>query len=244
MGILVVFWMQRRRQPYLLMGWLWFVGTLVPVIGLVQAGGQSIADRYTYLPSIGMLVCGVWGAYELTRGWRSHVLGWWAAGGAAIVICLVLTPQQLGHWKDGEALFRHALQVTADNHIAHNNLGVAIGMKGQIDEAISQLQESVRLKPDYADAHSNLGNALLIKGQMDEAIHQLQEAVRLKPDHVAAHYNLGIALGAKGQLDEAIGQYQETMRLNADYADVKGNLAKALELKSKSKLRASDALKP
>ena len=138
-GLLLV---QRRRFPFLLMGWLWFLGTLVPVIGLVQSGDQAMADRFTYVPSLGVLILAVWGAYELTRRWRCHVIALSVAGSAAIVLCLVLTRQQLGYWQDSEALFRHALEVTENNYIAHCGLGDALVKKGQIDEAISQYQEA------------------------------------------------------------------------------------------------------
>ena len=151
------------------------------------------------MPSLGVLILAIWGAYELTRRWRYHVIALSVAGSAAIVLCLALTRQQLGYWKDSETLFRHALEVTENNYIAHNNLGDALVKKGQIDEAISQYQEALRLKPDYADAHNNLGIALFEKGQTDEAISQFQEAIRLKPDDAEAHYNLGIALVKKGQ---------------------------------------------
>ena len=132
LGISVLVWVQRRRHPYLLVGWLWFVGMLVPVIGVVQTGDQAMADRWTYLPSLGVLILAIWGACELTRRWRYQVLALSVAGGAAIVLCLALTRQQIGYWKDSEALFRHALEVTENNDLAHNGLGVALDKKGQM----------------------------------------------------------------------------------------------------------------
>ena len=153
---LAVFWLG-RRWPYLLVGWCWFLGTLIPVIGLTQGWGAFMADRFTYVPSIGVLILTVWGACELTRRWRYQAMALSVAGGAAIVLCLVLTRHQLGYWKDSETLFRHALEVTENNDVAHNNLGVALDKKGQTDEAIRQFQEAIRLKPDDAGAHNNLG---------------------------------------------------------------------------------------
>ena len=234
LGISMLLFAQRRRSPFLLMGWLWFVGMLVPVIGLVQVGDQAMADRYTYLPSLGLLILAIWGAYELTQRWRYAVVALSVAGWAAIVLCLVLTRQQLGHWKDSETLFRHALEVTENNHIAHNNLGNALEKKGQIDEAIRQFQEALRLKPDDALSHNNLGSALEKKGQTDEAISQYQEALRLKPDLALAHHNLGLALAEKGRNDEAISQYQEAIRLKPYYADPHYNLGIALGKKGRN----------
>ena len=227
-GISVLLFVQRRRYPFLLMGWLWFCGTLVPVIGLVQVGGQAMADRYTYIPSLGVLVLAVWGVYELTKSWHYRVVALSVAGSTAVVLCLALTRQQLGYWKDSEALFRHALEVTENNYLAHLNLGSALDEKGQIDEAIREFQEAIRLKPDYALAHNNLGIALDRKGQIDEAISQFQEAIRLKPDYAEAHNNLGMALVKKGQIDEAIREFQEAIRLKPDYAEAHNNLGMAL----------------
>ena len=215
-GISVLLFMKRGRYPYLLMGWLWFVGTLVPVIGLVQVGDQSLADRYTYIPSLGVLIFVIWGAYELSRRWRYHKITLSVTGSAAIVLCLALTRQQLGYWKDSETLFRHTLEVTENNYIAHILLGKALFDRSQTGEAISQYQEAIRLKPDYASAHNNLGDALLKKGQADEAINQYQEAIRLIPGNADARYNLGVAFLKKGQTDEAILQFQEAIHLKPD----------------------------
>ena len=224
---LVVLWLGRRR-PYLLVGWCWFLGTMIPVIGLTKGWGSFMADRFTYVPSIGVLILTVWGVCELTRGWRDRVAVLSVAGGTAIALCLTLTRQQIGYWQDSEALFRHAIEVTENNDRAYNCLGVALDQKGHLDEAIRQFQEAIRLEPDHPIAHYNLGIALDKKGQTDEPIHQFQEAVRLNPRYAEAHYNLGIVLGRHGQMDEAIHQYREAIRVKPDYAEAHNDLGIAL----------------
>jgi tetratricopeptide (TPR) repeat protein len=231
LGISALLFAKRRQYPFMLMGWLWYCGTLVPAIGLVQSGDQAMADRFTYLPSLGVLILVVWGAYELAGRRPYGAMAWSVAGSTAIVLCTVLTRQQIGYWKDSESLFRHALEVTEKNELAHNNLGSALDEKGQTDEAIRQYDEALRLKPDDATAHANLGMALARKGQTDAAIRQYQEALRLKPDYAEPHYSLGNVLARAGQIDDAMREYQEAVRLNPDYAAAHNNLGFALARK-------------
>ena len=228
LGISALAWMQRRRYPYLLMGWLWYCGTLVPVSQLLQTGAHAMADRYAYLPSLGVVILVIWGGYELIRAWRYQAVASWGAGGAVIVLCLALTRQQIGCWRNSETLFRHALEVTEDSFVAHANLGAVLAKRGQIDEAITQLQEGIRLRPKNALAHYNLGNALVEKGQIDEAIRHYHEALRLKPDRAEAHNNLGIAFYRQGRTGEAICEFQEALRVKLDYADARKNLVVVL----------------
>jgi Flp pilus assembly protein TadD len=231
LGISVLLFLQRRRSRFSLMGWLWFCGILVPVIGLVQVGSQAMADRYTYIATIGIMVALVWGLHGLTTDGRPQRIGLLAAGLATIVFCVVTTRQQLGHWQNSETLFRHALDVTKDNYLAHYNLAIALDKKGQTDDAIRQYQETIRVKPDQTVAHYNLGVALDKTGQIDDAIRQYEEAIRLKPDRAETHNGLGIALDKKGRVDDAIRQYQEALRLKPAYAEARNNLGIALDHK-------------
>jgi hypothetical protein len=205
-GTSVLFWQWHTKHPFLLMGWLWFLGTLVPVIGLVQAGDQSVADRYMYLPSLGLFILIVWGGNELTRRWRHRVTAISLAATGAIIACIYLTNQQLGYWQDSEILFEHALAVTKDNYIAQNNLGAFLLDHGHFDEAIGHLQEAIRLKPRDADAIYNLANVYYTENQFDEAINHYPAALRLEPDAASVHLNLGNAYVKKGQFEEAITQ--------------------------------------
>jgi tetratricopeptide (TPR) repeat protein len=244
LGISALVWVPRRRNPYLLIGWLWYCGTLVPMSQVIQTGAHAMADRSTYLPSLGVLILAIWGGCDLTRGWRFQAMAWLAAGGTAIVLCLALTRQQIGYWKDGETLFRHALAVTENNALARTALGTALDNKGQIDEAIRQFQESIRLNPVYADAHYNLGVAFFQRGRTAEAIRQFQEALRLEPDHAQAHNNLGTALGRQGQIDDAIHQFQEALRLKPDYAEARKNLGIVLAIKAAAAPPPGGSVKP
>jgi Flp pilus assembly protein TadD len=220
-----------RRLPYLAVGWTWYVVTLLPVIGLIPVGEFSRADRFTYVPLVGVFLMLAWVAFELTKGWRHHVIVLLVAGCAAIGLCGAWTRQQLGYWNNSETLFRHALAVTENNYMAHNCLGAALDEKGQLDEAIRQYQEAVRLQPNCVQAHFNLGIALGKKGQLDEAIRQYQEVIRLQPGSTTAHNNLGVVLVMKGNIDGAISQFQEVLRLKPDSVDGRNNLARALRRK-------------
>ena len=198
----------------MLMGWLWYLLTLAPVIGLIQVGGQAMADRYTYLPSVGLLIPAIWGMYDLTRDWTGHRVLLSAMGLVSVAICLVLTRQQLGYWKDSETLFWHAIDVTENNYIAHSNLGDDLFRRGRIDEASEQFEEAISIKPDFAPAHCNLGAAFASRGQLNQAISEYREAIRLKPDWPPPYNNLGIALARLGRMDEAEACYQQAVRLN------------------------------
>jgi tetratricopeptide (TPR) repeat protein len=214
----------RRRYPYLLIGWFWFFVTLVPVIGLVQVGGQSIADRYTYIPLIGLFIMGSWGVPDLMQGWRCRpaILGMLA--GVVISALTATTWQQLGYWKDNISLYQHTLQVTTGNYLILNNYGIALADGGRFDEAILQYQEALRAWPKSATAHVNLGAALAHQGKFAEAIGHYCEALKLIPDYALAHGNTGRALAHLGRIDEAIAHYEEALKIDPSLADVHLNL--------------------
>jgi protein O-mannosyl-transferase len=234
LGISVLVWVSRRRYPYLLMGWLWYCGTLVPVSQVIQTGAHAMADRWTYLPCLGVLILVVWGARELIQGWRYRALALSVTGGTAIVLCLALTRHQIGYWQESETLLRHTLAVSDNNGMIQRNLACALLDKGQIDEAIIHFREFVRLRPELGNSHYNLGIALYKKGQLDEAIQQLQETISLEPDDADAHHNLGTAFYQQGRIGEAISQFRETIRLQPDRAEAYNNLGTAFGMQGQT----------
>ena len=222
----VIWW--GRRGPWFVTGWFWYLGTLVPVIGLVQVGAQSMADRYTYVPSIGLFIMVCWCMPYRAMKQQTVKEIMQVAAVAAIAVCMVLSSLQVGYWKDSETLFRHALDVTQDNWVAHNNLGIALGRAGKREDAIKQWEQALRIRPDYAEAHNNLGLALSDAGKLTESIGHYEQALALKPDLVEADYNLGVALLRTGKPQDAISHLEQVLRMKPDYAAAHNNLGIAL----------------
>ncbi len=221
----------RLRNPYLMVGWFWFLVTLLPVIGIIQVGSQSMADRYSYIPVIGLFIMIAWGVPNLVKdlSFRQYLLSLLAA--AVIIALAVLTWQQLVYWQDNISLFRHSIQVATRSSTIHFSLGTALASKGDLDAAIHEYQETLRINPKYFEAHNNLGIALASKGDLDAAIHAYQKALRINPNYMEAHNNLGVALASKGDFNAAIHEYQETLRINPNYLEARINLGIALASK-------------
>lgn len=227
------------RRRYLTVGWLWYLGTLVPVIGLVQVGDQALADRYTYVPLIGVFIAASWGAHELLeRLPRWRVVG--IAVAAGILLALAWgTRWQLSHWRNSETLFSRALAVTRNNYIAHNNLGNVLDLSGRHDLAKAHYLETLRIRPDFAGTHYNLANVLFREGNLNDAVKHYAAAVELRPNYADAHFNLGVALTTLDRLDEALLHVEAALRLRPDFAEAhhqrglllsrRGNAAAALE---------------
>jgi Flp pilus assembly protein TadD len=218
------------RNPQFLMGWLWYLGTLVPVIGLVQVGRlQRMADRYTYLPLVGLFIIVAWAVPDgvIERPVRKRITA--VAAILLLVAYAVVCRLQVGYWENSETLFRHALKVTTNNTLAESNLAASLLKAGKIQEAISCYEQMLRDKPDDAGLHYSLGTALQTAGRMQEAIRQWEQAVRLDPDLAAAHNNLGTALLRQGKVQQAIEHYERALRIDPGDADVHYNLGIALE---------------
>jgi len=214
-----------RRFPYFFVGWLWYLGMLVPVIGLVQVGDQSHADRYTYLPQIGLYLLVTWAAKDLTASWHHHRQLFGVTGCGMIVVLMACAWKQTTYWHDSESLWRHSLTCTAGNYTAYNNLGYALAAQGRIAEAIWHYQKALEIYPDYAQANINLGRVFLDEGRLDNADKYLQRAIEIEPNSAEAHNDLGILLATQGKTDEAVEHYQRAIALDPDLAKAYNNLA-------------------
>lgn len=221
-------WLARKRSPYLIVGWLWFLGMLVPVIGLVQVGGAALADRYTYFSATGIFIIATFGACGLVNRFQFPKIILPAAAVLILAGCLKLTENQLRLWRDSETLFRHTVAVTKNNDVALVNLGVALDGQGRFDEALVPYREALRLAPERYQIHNNVGGVLDKMGQPEAALLEYREAVRLQPDVAFLHNGAGQMLAKLGRFDEATREFAEAVRLDPNYASPHFELAKTL----------------
>jgi protein O-mannosyl-transferase len=235
-GATAIAFIRRRQNPYLIVGWLWYLVMLIPVIGIVQVGLQGHADRYTYLPQIGLEIALVWLIWDLTKSCLSRrsdsakperaqkiVL---AGAGAFVVTTLsILSWKQTTHWRDTEALWRHTLAVTPDSDVAHAGLGGILFVRGQIDESIDHYERALRLRDGNVAAHFGLGRALAAKQKTDAAIFHFQKALGIQPDYVAASNDLGVLFASKGEIKQAVAAWEQSLSFDPDNADAANNIA-------------------
>jgi Flp pilus assembly protein TadD len=226
----VITWLAVRalpRYPYLAVGWFWYVVTLLPVIGIIQAGLQSRADRFLYVPHIGLSLAVAWGVSDLLRGSRIRA-ALPAIAGLVIFVLASAAQMYVLTWQNSETMWRRALAVTTDNYMAHHNLGVALAGNGQDELARAELTEALRIWPEFAQAHNTMGNLQARAQDDDAAIAHYREALRLAPYFSAAHNNLGLALMRRGAMSEAQTHFQEAIRLAPYAAASHHNLGRAL----------------
>ncbi len=227
-GISVAAWCWRRTRPYGLVGWLWYLGMLAPVMGLIQVGGQARADRYIYLPQIGLYIWLTWLVADAAAGWRNRriILGSIASGAIAALAALAFI--QTTYWRDSETLWKRAIACTQNNVIAHNNLGTFEWSQGRADDALMEFQKAVDGRSDYAQAHANFGMALLKERRVDDAITEYQKALELRPDDAGFLAGLGTALMQRGRLDEAVAAFAKSVVIRPNVYDVHSNFGIAL----------------
>ena len=223
-----------RRFPYFLTGWLWYLGMLVPVIGLVQVGGQAHADRYTYLPQIGLYLVIVWVLRDWTVGWRWRRPALGMAAFSVVTVLMVSAWKQTSYWRNDELLWEHAITCTSGNYTAHNYLGYVFAAQGRIAEATEHYQKALEINPNYSDADNNLGTVFLKQDRLEEAAEYYHRALDADPGFAEVHNNMGILLTKQGQAAEAIEHYQKAIALNPDRAEFYNNLGNLLATKGRT----------
>ena len=215
----------RRTMPFLMMGWCWFLGTLVPVIGLIQVGSQPYADRYTYVPAIGLFIMLAWGAHQLVLARPSWSRALAAAGLVVIVAASVATWRQASYWKDSVTLWERTVAVTADNYRAQTNLGFALTEIGQRTRAVAAYTEAIRINAQYPNAHNYFGVLLSDMGDHERAAAEYQAALALRPRFAEAHNNLGLTRIAQDRLDDAVAEFNAALKIDPGFAPARNNLA-------------------
>jgi len=236
-ALTAIAFIRRRKNPYLIVGWLWYLVMLIPVIGIVQVGLQGHADRYTYLPQIGLYIALTWLAADVARRLphRKEILA--IVGGGIVIILSACAWKQTTYWRDSETLWTRALAVTTDNDVALTNLGTLLMERGQLDDALSYFQSALAVRSRSEHRHYNLslalihdsvGNVLARKGRLNDAIAHFRQAIELRPDFPDAHYNLGTALFQKGDLDGAIAQWRTTLSIHPYDSGAHTSLGNAL----------------
>ena len=229
--------MLTRKAPWLAVGWFWYVGTLVPVIGLVQIGEFSMADRYTYVPLIGVFIAVAWGLERLTCDKPTPRKALALVALFALFGCVVLTRQQIRVWRNTETLFTHAIRVTPENYLAHYNLGRNLIARGRAEEALVQFEKALQIRPTNIDACNNIAGTYAAMGKMDRALEYLKKGAVLDPNNADIHYNLGFILHKQGHIADAMRHYREAIRLRSDYISPLRNLAWILATSEEPALR-------
>ncbi|MGV8056492.1 MAG: tetratricopeptide repeat protein [Smithellaceae bacterium] len=230
-----------RQFPYFIVGWLWYLGTLVPVIGFIQVGVQSMADRYTYIPLIGLFIVIVWGFYDLTSrlAYKKYIRA--SVSVIVVALLLIVALSQVKYWKDSKALFNRAIAVTNNNYVMHCNMGVLLTKQGNIQDALLHYDAALKIKPNDADTNYNYANLLAMQGKLDEAVGHYIVAIKSSPALAPAHNNLGIAYARSANQEKAIEQFREAIKLDPDYVEAKNNLKTALAQREEiKKLQANN----
>jgi Flp pilus assembly protein TadD len=218
---------RRRNSPWMLIGWLWFLGTLVPMIGLVQVGGQAMADRYTYLPMIGLLITLTWSLPMMRR----------TVGIASLLVMIglgMMTQREIGHWRDSVTLWSHAIETTRDNYVAHTNLAVELARRGDEPSAEMHYRKAIAIRPNWSTAQNGLGVLLARRGEIDGAIAAYKSAIAARPDFALAHRNLARQLALKGRSDEALAHFRRALELRP--TDATAHLLLGMELANRNDL--------
>jgi len=222
-----------KKYPYFIVGWLWYLGTLVPVIGLVQVGAHAMADRYTYITLTGIFIIVAWGFADLAKKWQYGRSVFSLLAILILILMVIVTWVQLRHWKNGLTLFNHAIEVTEDNYLAYNNLATIFIDKGDYWQAYQYASKAIQINPQLPAGHYNMGNILAKLGNTEKAIYHLQETLKLQPDSLNAMKSLGNVFMQHGSIEAAISQYTKVLNITPNDPDIHNNLGVALAIRGR-----------
>jgi hypothetical protein len=223
-----------RNYPYLSMGWFWYLGTMLPVVGLVQVQAQAMADRYTYIPLIGLFIIVAWGVPELLKNWHYGKKIIILSSGTALSFLIICSWFQVSYWQNDMTLFEYTLNITNKNYKAHHGMGCALLAGGNIDTAVFHFQEALKINPEYAEVRNDLGNAYIRQGKYSDAAYQYRELLRVNPESAKTNNNLGVALALQEKYKDAITRFRRALQLNPNYKEARNNL-KTAEIQMKDK---------
>ena len=225
-----IFWLvfrQMSKRPYLAIGWLWFLGTLVPVIGLIKFGSHAMADRYTYMTFVGLYIMMAWGIPEILSQLRHKKSVRASTATAVIFIFVMIARNQTRHWIDSVQLFSHVIQVNPDTFSAQRNLGLVLSYRGDLDQAAAHFKEALRINPRSAKCYNDLGTVFMIQGRLADSTVFFEKALQYRPDYPKAHNNLGLVLMAQKKYAEATSHFQAALKTNPDFKLARRNLQKS-----------------
>ena len=218
----------RKNHPYLPVGWLWFLGTMVPVIGIVQSGPQTMADRFAYMPFIGLYIMLAWGLQRMIARWPNRKAFALLTGAIAVTAFMLVARIQVGYWSNDLTLYAHTLKTTSNNFVVHRNYGMALAYKGRLNEALFHFQRALEIDPSYAQTYHDMGTALMLNGDFDESVKYLEHSLKLRPNYSKSHYNLGLALMRLGRFKEAEYHFRRAVQIDPEFKKDRKNLQKAM----------------
>ena len=235
-----------KKHPYMAVGWFWYLGTLIPVIGLIQVGAQSMADRYTYIPLIGLFIIVAWGMPDLLKKWHYNRI---IIAVFAIILISAFSMRsyfQIGHWKNSTAVFENTIKITENNWLAYNNLGLALMCNGKAEEAVSYFKKALQIRPNYLKLYDNIGVALFQLGKLEEALSYYSKALEINPEHAGIHKHTAMILVTQGKLEKALQHYTKALLIDPELADAHYELANVLATQKKlekAKFQYKEAIK-
>jgi tetratricopeptide (TPR) repeat protein len=239
-GITIIGILKIKRRPYFAVGWFWFVGTLIPVIGLIQVGSQTMADRYAYIPLIGLFIVFAWAVSDFLKSVPIRKSIFILIAGLLALICGAKAMHQVTTWKTDQQFYGHMLQVTSNNYLAHNGMGLVMSRQGEPERAIDHFKEAIRIKPDYSDAYNNIGRELFRQGKIKDAMIQYKASISHNPKSAKAHNNYAVALACIESPAEAVKHFQRAIAIYPDYVSAHLNLAKLFIFENKMDLAVAN----